>query len=158
MRPALNQFAIDDMNEKIARSLSPNYSDSDTGGGKPMTVDPKAKESMYWVKNEEWYRVNREKGGIELTDKAPERARKSFELYCERNNIEADISDNRISADERQALEAASLEFFTDVTKTGAIKTVCPRCGNTIKVHITGNSYTVACETPGCIKEGFRGI
>lgn len=119
-----------------------------------MTVDPEAKESMYWVKNKEWYRVNREKGGIELTDKAPERARKSFEMYRERNNMKSGIYGNSLSADERRALDAASLEFFKD----GKIKTACPRCGKPIKVHVTGNSYSVACVTPGCIKEGFRGI
>lgn len=51
-----------------------------------MTVDPKAKESMYWTKNEKWYRVNKEKGCIELTAEAPERARKSFEMYRKRNS------------------------------------------------------------------------
>lgn len=45
------------------------------------------RESMYWMSNEEWYRINEETGRFELTDKAPERAAKSFELYCKRNNI-----------------------------------------------------------------------
>lgn len=39
------------------------------------------KEFMYWRTNKEWYRINSEKDCFELTDKAPERARKSFELY-----------------------------------------------------------------------------
>ena len=39
------------------------------------------KEFMYWRTNKEWYRTNSEKDCFELTDKAPERARKSFELY-----------------------------------------------------------------------------
>jgi hypothetical protein len=38
------------------------------------------KESLYWKSNEEWYRVN-DDGEFELTELAPERAKKSFELY-----------------------------------------------------------------------------
>lgn len=41
-----------------------------------MTVN---KERLYWYTNPEWYRWNDD--GIELTDKATERAKKSFELY-----------------------------------------------------------------------------
>ncbi len=41
------------------------------------------KESLYWRTNKEWYRINKEKDCFELTDKAPERARKSFEMYKE---------------------------------------------------------------------------
>lgn len=44
------------------------------------------KESMYWWSNEAWYRINKEKDCFELTDEAPERAVKSFKLYCERNH------------------------------------------------------------------------
>ena len=43
-----------------------------------MTID---KEPLYWRTNKEWYRVNREKDCYELTDKAPERAQKSFEMW-----------------------------------------------------------------------------
>ena len=39
------------------------------------------REYMYWHSNKEWYRINEEKDCYELTDKAPERAKKSFELY-----------------------------------------------------------------------------
>jgi len=38
------------------------------------------KEMMYWKTNPEWYRTNPKTGKRELTEKAPERARKSFEL------------------------------------------------------------------------------
>lgn len=38
------------------------------------------KESVYWKTNKEWYRIN-EAGDFELTEDAPERARKSFELF-----------------------------------------------------------------------------
>ncbi len=44
------------------------------------------RESMYWMSDEEWYRINEETGCFELTDEAPERAVESFELYCERNH------------------------------------------------------------------------
>ncbi len=40
-------------------------------------------EFMYWRTNKEWYTINREKDCFELTEQAPERARKSFELYKE---------------------------------------------------------------------------
>lgn len=39
-----------------------------------MTIDP---ELSYWKSNPEWYRINA-KGEYELTEKATERARKSF--------------------------------------------------------------------------------
>ena len=38
-------------------------------------------EPLYWKSNPEWWRVDRETGRFALTDKAPERARKSFEMY-----------------------------------------------------------------------------
>lgn len=45
------------------------------------------REYCYWRTNKEWYRINWEKECYELTDKAPERAIKSFELYLERKRI-----------------------------------------------------------------------
>lgn len=39
------------------------------------------KEILYWKQNKDWYRINKEKDEFELTDKAPERARKSFEMW-----------------------------------------------------------------------------
>ena len=41
------------------------------------------KELIYWRTNSDWYRFNHEKDCFELTDKATERAKKSFELYKE---------------------------------------------------------------------------
>ena len=38
------------------------------------------KEALFWESNPEWYRIT-EDGNYELTEKAPERARKSFEIY-----------------------------------------------------------------------------
>lgn len=40
-------------------------------------------EPMFWMSNKEWYKINKEKDCFELTDKATERAKKSFELYLE---------------------------------------------------------------------------
>lgn len=39
------------------------------------------KESVYWKTNPEWWYFDREKDKFVLTDKATERARKSFELF-----------------------------------------------------------------------------
>lgn len=39
------------------------------------------KEPMYWMSNPEWYRVDEEKDEFVLTDKAPERAQKSFDMW-----------------------------------------------------------------------------
>lgn len=50
-----------------------------------MTADKNIIEYMYWMSNDDWYRINKEKQCFELTDEAPERAVKSFEMYCERN-------------------------------------------------------------------------
>lgn len=46
-----------------------------------MTADL---EFIYWMNNKEWYRINPENNTFELTDKATERARRSFELYKEK--------------------------------------------------------------------------
>lgn len=47
------------------------------------------KEIMYWSSNEEWYRVNEEKDCYELTDKAPQRAIESFEMYKKQNGYDS---------------------------------------------------------------------
>lgn len=38
------------------------------------------KESLYWKTKKEWYHIN-DDGKFELTKLAPERAKKSFELF-----------------------------------------------------------------------------
>lgn len=48
-----------------------------------MTGD---REFMYWRTDKEWYKINKEKDCFELTEKAPERAIKSFEMYKQINN------------------------------------------------------------------------
>lgn len=45
-----------------------------------MTVLPS--EMFYWWTNPDWYRINPEKDCFELTDLAPERAKRSFDMYC----------------------------------------------------------------------------
>ena len=44
-------------------------------------------ESMYWMENDEWYRINRERDCIELTPEASPRAVESFRLYRLRNDL-----------------------------------------------------------------------
>ena len=39
------------------------------------------KESSYWASNPEWYRINKETDSFELTEKAPERAQISFDMW-----------------------------------------------------------------------------
>lgn len=42
-----------------------------------------SQESVYWKTNKAWYFVN-DKGNYELRKDAPERAKKSFELFMSR--------------------------------------------------------------------------
>ena len=42
------------------------------------------RETLYWKSNKAWYRVNDE-GKFELTELAPERAKRSFEMYNSKN-------------------------------------------------------------------------
>ena len=46
--------------------------------GREVNAD---KESTYWASNPAWYRINKETDEFELTDKAPDRARRSFEMW-----------------------------------------------------------------------------
>ena len=41
------------------------------------------KETRYWLTDKSWWRYDEELKKVVLTDKAPERARKSFELMKE---------------------------------------------------------------------------
>ena len=50
------------------------------------------KEPVFWRKNKEWYTYDEEKNEFKMTDKAPERAIKSFELW---NHSEEDVSNKR---------------------------------------------------------------
>lgn len=42
---------------------------------------------MYWMSNPAWYKVNEELDRFELTEEAPEKAKKSFELYKKVNGL-----------------------------------------------------------------------
>ena len=45
-----------------------------------MTVLPM--EMFYWQTNPDWFTINKEKDCFELTEDAPERAVRSFDMYC----------------------------------------------------------------------------
>jgi len=57
-----------------------------TGGAIKVTANT---EVFYWTTNKGWYRFNSETQKFELTDEAPERARKSFELMLEKSKTGA---------------------------------------------------------------------
>ena len=44
-------------------------------------------ESMYWMSNEDWFRINHERDCFELTPKAPKRAAESFRMYLLINDL-----------------------------------------------------------------------
>ena len=44
-------------------------------------------ELLYWRKDKSWYRYDEDKDMYELTDKATDRAKASFELWKEFNNL-----------------------------------------------------------------------
>ena len=44
-------------------------------------------EAIFWMRNDDWYRVDDERDCLELTSQAPQRAIDSFRLYLERNNL-----------------------------------------------------------------------
>ena len=50
-------------------------------------MSAKNRDAVIWARNEEWYTINKEKKRFELTDKAPEEARRSFEKYKKINNL-----------------------------------------------------------------------
>lgn len=38
-------------------------------------------DSLYWLTNKSWYRINREKDRFEILDSAPAKAKLSFEIW-----------------------------------------------------------------------------
>ena len=46
-----------------------------------MTASKEIKEMMYWLSDPSWYRINEETDDFELTDNAPERAKRSFDMW-----------------------------------------------------------------------------
>ena len=55
-----------------------------------------------------------------------------------------------LTEDERKALQEKEENPSKEVR--------CPRCGGVISYREVGTSYTVYCETDGCIKMSVRGI
>ncbi len=49
---------------------------------------------MYWHKNPEWYRINEKLDRFELTSAAPEKARRSFELFKKINGLNESEGEN----------------------------------------------------------------
>ena len=45
-----------------------------------------------------------------------------------------------------------------DIAEKGFTDEKCPRCGSDIVVEEIGNSYTIRCNSKGCISLDFRGI
>ena len=39
-------------------------------------------ESIYWLINKDWYKINEEKDCFEILDSAPAKAKLSFEIWC----------------------------------------------------------------------------
>ena len=44
-------------------------------------------ESLYWMEDESWFRIDNERDCIELTAEAPPRAVESFRLYLLKNDL-----------------------------------------------------------------------
>ena len=44
-------------------------------------------ESMYWMRNDDWFSINHDKDCFELTDNAPDRAVESFRIYLLNNDL-----------------------------------------------------------------------
>ena len=44
-------------------------------------------EALYWMKNDNWFRIDPERDCLELTSEAPQRAIDSFRLYLMRNDL-----------------------------------------------------------------------
>ncbi len=39
-------------------------------------------ESIYWLTNKDWYKINEEKDCFEILDSAPAKAKLSFKIWC----------------------------------------------------------------------------
>ena len=44
-------------------------------------------KSLYWMEDESWFRIDKERDCIELTAEAPPRAVESFRLYLLKNDL-----------------------------------------------------------------------
>ena len=57
-------------------------------------VSIRYKGCMDWMNNKDWYYIDEEYDRYVLTDKAPEKARQSFNLWKKINGLEWDEDDN----------------------------------------------------------------
>jgi hypothetical protein len=48
------------------------------------------KELFYWAKNPNWYNMDEDSDNVTLTNEAPERAKKSFEMWKKRKEFYSD--------------------------------------------------------------------
>ena len=53
------------------------------------------KDAVIWKENKEWYYIDEERDRYVLTDKAPEEARRSFELWKKINNLDWDDTEKK---------------------------------------------------------------
>lgn len=77
-------------------------------------------EAMYWKTNKDWYRANYETEEYELTEQAPERAVKSFQLYLEQNGKLLN-PDKLLQEDENLNDVADLFKIFGDATRIKVI-------------------------------------
>ena len=57
---------------------------------KASTMSIKYSGLMYWAHDKEWYYIDYERDRYVLTDKAPEEARRSFDLWEKVNGVKWD--------------------------------------------------------------------
>ena len=62
-----------------------------------MKMSRQNKGCTDWMDNEEWYYIDEERDRYVLTDKAPEEARRSFEMWKKMNNLDWDELDSSIA-------------------------------------------------------------
>ena len=91
-----------------------------------MTANSKLREAMYWISVDSWHRINKD-GQFELTEEAPERAVKSFELWCKikkllRNQMRIPKNSKKNLQKSTKTIKASRTEVlfsYPDQGKTG---------------------------------------
>ena len=66
------------------------------------------------------------------------------------------LINSKASREEKLNIEEQLIEYAKGNKDIDDI--ICPRCGEKIIFTEIGNSYTVQCETFGCIKYSVRGL
>ena len=72
------------------------------------------------------------------------------------DNIVAIMINSKATADEKLNIEEQIIECEKSSKPVENI--ICPRCGENIAYKEVGNSYTVECKVPDCIKYSVRGL